>query len=1032
MKTMKRKNMTKHLLFKWILGGLLIICSGAMVHAQNSDLTLSGVVEDELGESLIGVTIFLKDRPGTGWITDIDGNFSVKAAAGDILVFSYVGYDRVEYPVREAKSDLIITMTQTSSELEEVVITAMGTTQRRISVVGAVTSVNVKDIETPATSINNMLGGRIPGVISLQTSGEPGKNISEFWIRGIGTFGASSGALVLIDGLEGTLSQVDPADIESFSILKDASATAVYGVRGANGVVLITTKRGQEERLKITVRSNVKLSVLQRMPEYLEAYDYATLANEASVVSGNPPLYSDVQMEIIKHGLDPDLYPNVNWRKEILNATSWQNTHYVSAQGGGTVAKYFMSLGMSTETAAYKQDKTSKYLKNMGYNTYNYRSNLDINLTKTTQVYMGLDGHISITNQPGMANTSWLWSSQARLTPLTVPTVYSNGMFPAYGSDDNVSPYVLLNHTGMSTRENYKNMVTLAVTQDLNSITKGLTARIQGAFDNRSYFDERRHKMPDLYRARGRNTDGELIMIRRVNAYAQQYQKTESQWRKYHLEANLNYERIFDEQHRMGGLLYYYMSSEKYSIYNTSMAAIPKRYQGVSSRLTYGFNDTYMIDVNFGYTGSENFKKGEQFGFFPSVAVGWVPTQYEWVQENMPVLSYLKFRGSYGHVGNDRISNDRFPYLTLINPNSTGGWGGNGLIETVVGADNLKWEVARKSDVGIEGKLFNNNLEFVADIFHDRRDGIFQRRTQLPTWVGSMQMPYGNVGSMSSYGTDGNISYHHKLNDKMNFTLRANYTYSTSMVNNWEQPYQKYDYLSYTGKPYNVLRGFKAIGLFKDEQDVLNSPTQFGNVRPGDIKYKDVTGDGRITDDDKVPLSYSPFPRLMFGFGGEFRYKDFTLGVLFKGTGRTDFYMHNNGYGFLPFYGGEIGNVLSIVKDQKNRWTPAWYSGDPSTENPNARFPRLSYGKNANNDHYSSFWIGNSSYLRLEEVTLNYNLKVKTLQTFVGINSVDLQLVGRNLAVWDKVKIWDPEQADKNGYEYPIPLTVAFQLYINF
>ena len=1029
---MKHTNMRKHLLLKWVLSGLLIICSNVMIHAQESNLTLSGVVEDEFGESLIGVTIFLKGRPGTGWITDIDGKFSVKAAAGDILIFSYVGYDKVEYPVREEKTNLKITLSQSSSELEEVVITAMGTTQRRISVVGAVTSVNVNEIQTPATSLNNMLGGRIPGVISLQTSGEPGKNISEFWIRGIGTFGASSGALVLIDGLEGTLSQVDPADIESFSILKDASATAVYGVRGANGVVLITTKRGQNDRLKITVRSNVKLSVLNRMPEYLEAYDYALLANEASVVSGNQPLYSDVQLEIIKNGLDPDLFPNVNWRDEILNTTSWQNTHYISAQGGGTVARYFMSLGMSTETAAYKQDKTSKYRRDVGYNTYNYRSNLDINLTKTTQVYMGLDGYISITNQPGMANTSWLWSSQARLTPLTVPTAYSNGMLPAYGANDNISPYILLNHTGMSTQESYKNMITLAITQDLSSIAPGLTAKIQGAFDNRSWFDERRHKMPDLYRARGRNTDGELIMIRRVNAYAAQYSKSEWQTRKYHLEANLNYEQTFSEQHRVGGLLYYYMSSDKDSRNSSSMTAIPKKYQGLSSRVTYGFRDTYMIDVNFGYTGSENFKKGEQFGFFPSVAIGWVPTQYTWMQENLSSLNYLKLRASYGYVGNDRISNDRFPYLTLINPSASGGWGGNGLIETVVGADNLKWEVAKKGDIGIEGKFLNHNLEFVVDFFNDRRDGIFQRRTQLPTWVGAMQMPYGNVGSMSSYGSDGNISYTHKLNNDMQFTVRANYTYSTSMVNNWEQPYQKYEYLSYTGRPYNVLRGFKAIGLFKDEQEILNSPTQFGNVRPGDIKYKDVTGDGKITDDDRVPLSYSPFPRLMYGFGGEFRYKDFTFGALFKGTGRTDFFKNSNGYGYLPFYGGETGNVLSMVNDQANRWTPAWYSGDPSTENPNALFPRLYYGSNQNNDKLSSFWLGNSSYLRLEEVTLNYNLKVKALKTLVGINSLDLQLVGRNLAVWDKVKIWDPEQANKNGYEYPIPLTVALQLYVNF
>lgn len=1024
--------MTKQLFLKWALRGLMFFCSVAIGYAQNNNLTLKGVVEDESGESLIGVTIFLKDRPGTGWITDIDGKFSIEANVGDVLVFSYVGYDKLEYPVKEAKSDLTITLVQTTSELEEIVVMGMGSTQRRISVVGAVTTVNVNDIQTPATSINNMLGGRIPGVISLQTSGEPGKNISEFWIRGIGTFGASSGALVLIDGLEGTLNQVDPADIESFSILKDASATAVYGVRGANGVVLITTKRGQEDRLRITVRSNAKLSVLNRMPEYLDAFDYATLANEASVVSGNQPLYSDVQLELIKNNLDPDLYPNVNWRKEILNTTSWQNTHYISARGGGSVARYFMSLGMSTETAAYKQDKSSKYRKDVGYNTYNYRTNLDINLTKTTQIYMGLDGYISINNLPGMQNTQLLWSSQARLTPLTVPTIYSNGMLPAYGRDDNISPYVLLNHTGMTSQEEYKNMVTIAVTQDLKSIAEGLTAKIQGAFDNRAYFTERRHKMPDLYSSRARNTNGELIMIRRVNAYAAQYNSDENQWRKYHLEANLNYEKTIDEDHRIGGLAYYYMSSDKYTTYTTSMTAIPQKYQGVSARFTYGFRDTYMIDGNFGYTGSENFKKGEQFGFFPSVAIGWIPTQYEWIKEKMPSLSYLKIRGSYGTVGNDRISNDRFPYLTIINSNASGGWGGSGLIETVVGADNLKWEIAKKANIGLEAKLFDNSLEFVVDVFNDRRDGIFQRRTQLPTWVGSMQMPYGNVGSMSSYGSDGNISYNHTFNNDMSFTIRANYTYSNSMVNNWEQPFQRYEYLSYTGKPYDVLRGFKAIGLFKDEQEILNSPTQFGKVQPGDIKYKDVTGDGKITDDDRVPLSYSPFPRFMYGFGGEFRYKDFTMGLLFKGTGNTDYFMNNNGYGYIPFYGGETGNVLSIVKDQANRWTPAWYSGDPSTENPNARFPRLHYGSSENNDKYSSFWIDDSRYLKLEEVTLNYNLRVSSLRNLFAVNSIDLQLVGRNLAIWDKVKIWDPEQAKRNGYEYPIPLTVAFQVYINF
>jgi TonB-linked SusC/RagA family outer membrane protein len=1013
---------------------LLTLGYGNPLHAQQNttEYILRGVVFDELNETLPSATIHIKDRPGVGWVTDADGKFEVKAAQGDLLVFNYLGYEAKEHIVLKSENDLKIILNPSTSSLEEVVVVGMGT-QRKISVVGAIASIDVADLQTPATSINNVLGGRVPGVISLQTSGEPGKNISEFWVRGIGTFGANSGALVLIDGLEGTLSQVDPADVESFSVLKDASATAVYGVRGANGVVLITTKRGQNEKLSITVRSNVKLSYLNRMPEYLDAHDYALLANEASVVSGNQPRYTEIEMELIKNNLDPDLYPNVNWRKEILNNTSWQQTHYISARGGGSIARYFMSMGLSSESSAYKQDKTSKYRKKVGYNTYNYRMNLDIDLTQTTQVYMGLDGYISINNLPGEMDTRKLWEAQAQLSPITVPTQFSNGYLPVYGPSDNLSPYVLLNHTGMTTDESYKNMVTIALSQNLAFITKGLTARVQGAFDNRNYFTETRHKQPDLYKTTGRNTNGELIMLRRLNAFDTRYSSGIQQWRKYHLEANINYERLLSNDHRVGGLIYYYMSGEKDTQYKTSMTAIPKRYQGISARVTYGYKDTYMIDGNFGYTGSENFKKGEQFGFFPSIAVGWIPTQYDWVQSNLTFVSFLKIRASYGTVGNDRIANDRFPYLTIINSNASAGWGGSsGLIESVVGADNLAWEVAKKADVGLEAKFLSDDLEFVLDLFHDKRDGIFQKRTQLPSWVGPMTMPYGNVGSMVSYGADGNASYSYRLKNGLSFTLRGNFTYSTNEVKNWEQPYQKYDYLSYINKPYNVLRGYKAIGLFVDEQDVLNSPTQFGTVRPGDIKYKDITGDGRITEDDKVPLSYSPFPRLMYGFGAEFRVKDLTVGVLFKGTGRTDFYYHNNGYGYIPFYGENTGNVLSLVKDPSNRWTPAWYSGDPNTERQEVRFPRLSYGRNENNDQYSSFWLGNARYLRLQEVTINYNLRIPALKRYVGLNSIDLQLVGSNLAAWDQVKIWDPEQASSNGYEYPIPMTFALQMYINF
>lgn len=1028
---MKMKNINKCLI-------LLLMCfvSIATLGQELAKITVSGVVYDELDMTIPGATVHLKDSP-TGTFTDPDGKFTLKAQVGNVLVISFIGYENYEKLITKSDQNLKIKLKEDAQQLDEVVITAMGASQRKISIVGAVTNVDVKDLQTPATSITNMLGGRVPGIISMQNSGEPGKNISEFWVRGIGTFGANSSALVLIDGLEGDLSMIDPADIESFSVLKDASATAVYGVRGANGVVLVTTKRGVTDKLKVTARANFTISELRRMPKYLRAHDYAKLANEARVVRGDLPKYSDMDLYLIDNQLEPDLLPDVNWRDEILNTTSFQQTYYVNVRGGGSMAKYFVSLGMSDESAAYKQDKSSAYSSDVGYKTYNYRANIDMNLTPTTSLYFGVDGWRSAKTEPGNANTDYLWSAQAKLTPLTIPTKYSTGELPAYGPTDEYSPYVMLNHTGLHKIENSKNTITLALNQDLNFITDGLKIKAQGAITQETFFSETRTVMPAMYFAEGRYETGDLQLVEKIKSKAASYSKDQNQFRKYHFETTLNYDKIIEEDHRLSLLGYYYMSDQKKTEdANSSMGAIPVRYQGISSRVSYGFKDTYFVDANFGYTGSENFKPGSQFGFFPSIAGGWIPTKYEFIREKLPWLSFLKIRASYGLVGNDRISDKRFPYLTIVDDNAATGWGygGSGIIEKTIGADNLKWEKAKKFDLGIEGRLWDERIQFVVDIFNDQRDGIFQKRTQIPGYVGLIEMPFGNVGRMKSTGADGNISYEQKINQDMSFVLRGNFTYTKNMVQNWEQSTVKYPYQSFAGWPYEVKRGYVAIGLFKDEDDIANSPTQtFGKYLPGDIKYKDINGDGVIDSDDQVPLSYKNYPRLMYGFGGEFRYKKFTLGILFKGTGNNDFYYtsHESGLGYIPFLQGELGNVLTIVGDQSNRWTPASYSGDPATENPNARFPRLSYGKNENNSQISTFWKANARYLRLQEVSLNYNLVLPAFKK-VGVSSIDLQFVGSNLAVWDNLKLWDPEQAGKNGSVYPIPARYAFQLYLNF
>lgn len=1020
---------------------------------QTEELTIAGTVVNETGEPINKASIYVKDKPTGATATDDQGKFSIKAVYGDRLVFTYVGYETVEHLVVASTADLIIELSDKNVEVEEVVVVGLGAQQRKISSVGAITTVDVKQLQSPAPSMANLLGGRAAGVISMQSSGEPGANIADFWVRGIGTFGANAKALVLIDGLEGDLNTIDPADVESFSILKDASATAVYGVRGANGVVLVTTKRGTVDRIQITGRVNSTLSHLNRLPEYLGAYDYALLANEASAVRGGEIMFNETELGIIENNLDSDMYPNVNWQDEILNKSFWRQSTYVSGRGGSEVARYFLSLGGNKETAAYKVDKNSIYSSNVGYSTYNYRVNLDINLTKSTKVFLGSDGFLSQHTQPGIANTDYIWKTQSTLTPVSIPIQYSNGLLPGVGSGERSSPYVMINRTGKAANEWYKGKATLAIDQDLSSWVDGLKIRAQGAYDIHSNFYERRYIQPSLYEATGRNFDGSLVMVQKVQERPAAYSKSLAQWRKYHFESTVNYSKQFNEDHRTSALIYYYLSDAKDTRDATNnLTAIPVRYQGVSSRFTYGFKDTYLLDANFGYTGSENFQPGRQYGFFPSIAVGWVPTGYKFVQEQMPWLDYFKIRASYGTVGNDRIINSvRFPYLTKADIDAGSVWGIPNIEtinETRIGADNLAWERAIKSNLGIEGKLFNNKIDFVVDIFEDQRNGIFQPRVQVPDYVGVISNPYANVGRMKSTGADGNITYTTSLSNDMTLTLRGNFTYSKNVVQNWEQAYLEYSYLEYNGYPYNSIRGYHALGLFKDEDDIKYSPTQtFGTVLPGDIKYKDVNGDGVINTLDKVPITHSNYPLTMYGFGGEFRYKNISLGVLMKGTGKTSFFYvgqpmsyqgvtESTGMGYMPFFGGTDGNLITLVNDPSNRWIPREYALangiDVSlAENPDARFPRMQYGNNSNNSQLSTFWQDDARYLRLQEVTVSYNVSPKFLRR-VGVKSMDLQFVGSNLYIWDNVKLYDPEQAAWGGRKYPIPATYSLQAYINF
>jgi len=1009
------------------------------IHAQ-SGLTASGMIMSGNGESQIGVTIVVKENPSKGTVSDLDGHFKITGLqANQTLIFSLVGYDRMEMKVAKSDEKMRIVMKERVNELEAAVVVGHST-QRKISVTGAITNVDVKDLKAPATSISNMLGGRIPGIISQLKSGEPGKDNADFWIRGISTFGAGSSALVLIDGVEGNINTLDPEDIESFSILKDASATAVYGVRGANGVVLVTTKKGVAGKLSVNVKVNAGMSYSPRMPNYVDANTYASLANEASMSRGGDPIYNSVDLALFKSGLDPDLHPNVDWRNAILKDATWNQQYHIGISGGAQVARYYMSLGVMNKDALFKQDQgVNKYSTNVAYKQYNFRANVDVNLTKTSILTLGLEDIMINQNYPGFGNDSQaLWDAQANITPVTTPIVFSTGQLPAYGpNNDQINPYVLLNYSGF--KRFYKNTtkLNLQFQQDLSMITKGLNFTALFNMNNNSEMTTSRTKTPALYYARTRKRDGTLALEKRRDASDPIFSVDTYVDRKFYFEAHANYERLFNKVHRVTGLAHYYMedyiSSYDRSSYPfkplTDLTAIPKRYMGFSGRATYSYNDTYMIEGNIGYTGSEAFEKGKKFGVFPAVSLGWVPTQYKMVQEKLPFLDFLKFRGSYGVVGNDRM-NTRFPYLTLMGSTGSGLWNsGSGYTETQVGSNNLRWETATKRNFGIDAKFFKNKIDMSVDFFKDIRSGIYQQRASIPDEMGLVTLPFANVGKMKSWGVDGHLSYTQTINKDAYLVLRANFTQSKNQILEFEESIVRYPYQSSVGYQWGVNRGLIALGLFKDEADVKNSPKQtFTNlVLPGDIKYKDVNGDGVINDYDIVPLDYSDTPQIQYGFATEFNWKNWNLSVLFEGVSRIKYFSAGNG--FYPFAGKEVGNVLDIVTT--DRWTSREISGTAETENPNARFPRLTYGANGNNNRSSTFWLNDGAYLRLKNVQISYQLKGAFLNK-AGIKSTTFSIIGENLHVWDKVKIFDPGQANKNGSVYPIQRVVTLQMNMLF
>lgn len=982
---------------------------------------LRGDVVDEWDKGLPGVNVYVKNAPGIGNASDEKGRFTIYARRGDVVVFSCVGYVTEKFLVKEFSNDIRIRLRKRQEKLEEIQVVGYGV-QRKVSHIGAISNFELRDHSFSVASFSNAIAGAVSGIIGVQHSGEPGEDVSEFWIRGISTFGAGEKALILIDGVErSTFDDLVPEDIESFSVLKDATATAVYGAKGANGVILIRTRRGETGRLRVEADGKFMMSYLPRLPHYLGAYDYARLVNEAREVRGETGLYNEAALKVIRYGLDPDLYPDVGWQKELLKKWTRGAQIHLACSGGGDIARYYISGNYRTNNAAYRESGMKSYHTNVLRRQYAFRTNLDMNVTRSTLLAVDFATNIVTMNRPGIGQTDQLWQIQADLNPLVIPVCYSNGAFPCYGSSNQAAPTVLLNETGFLSE--FKNNIEtkLEIRQDLSRLLQGWRVSAVMAYDSYAEQVSSRAKMPDLYRVTGRDNRGELILEHIVEKQPVTYSNSASGNRQLYFETKTDYNRNIGD-FRAGGLLLFNLSKLDLVADTDLISSIPKKFMGFAGRVTGSYRDIYLAEFNFGYNGSGNFQQGQRFGFFPSVAVGWLPSEYRFWKKSLGWINIFKLKYSFGIVGNDQMLNMRFPYLTHVNMDAPGYGFGNyaenmfpGISIQQEGSENLRWEHATKQNMGLELEIADClSLEF--DYYRDIRKGIFMQRGNIPDITGWVSRPYGNIGRMKNWGYEGTLVFRMKKGD-WNWEIRGNFTYTDNRILEYDEVAKVYDYQNLKGKRLDVTRGFIAIGYFRDSLDILNSPKHMDLVRPGDIKYKDVNGDGMIDDNDIVPIGNASIPRLQYGFAGNMKWKGWELGLFFRGAGAVDYVLGGNGY--APFIDKEVGNVLSIVGNPENRWIPGWYSGDRATENPNARFPRLSYGMNKNNYRSSTHWLVNGAYLRLKTMEIAYSFPPLLLDRW-RLTQLRISLIGDNLRVWDKVKLWDPEQASANGAVYPL------------
>ena len=1009
--------------------------------SQTAAKTIKGYVLDEDGMPLPGATVQVGNS-SKGVLTDVNGAYEIKVSPSEELTYSFVGMKPQVVRVSD-RSIINVELAEEGNEIEDAVVVAFGK-QKKESITGAITTVDTKVLKVPSSDLTTSLAGNMAGVIAFSRSGDPGEDNTNFFIRGVTTFEGSTNPLILIDNIELTsadLARLQPDDIESFSILKDATATALYGSRAANGVILVTTKRGTESPLKVFVRVENSVSAPTQLVELADNVTYMKLANEATLTRDPLAVLPYTQDKINntgKPGSNPYIYPNNDWYEMLFKDYATSQRVNMNLSGGGKVATYFVSVGMTKDNGLLKVDKRNSFNNNIDSKKYSVRANIDMNLTKTTKLGVRVTGNFDDYTGPlsgGDVVFNQVMTSSAVLFPAyyepdAAHSYTQHILFGNYGAADYTNPYANMVR-GYKDRNRSQMLAVLDLKQDLRFITKGLNFSAMVNISRLSNFAVRRFYNPFYYTLSAYDSFLNTYSLAALNeAIGTEYllysEDGKDVTNTLYTEMRLNYNRKF-KRHGVSGLLV--MTTNESITANTGslMMSLPYRNAGLAGRFTYDYNSRYFTEFNFGYNGSERFASQHRWGFFPSIGFAWVISNEKFFKPVKKVVSNLKIRYSNGVVGNDNIglSTDRFYYLSNVDFSSGTARFGDKLQSSIPGVsvnryanEEIGWETSYKQNLALELGLFGK-LDIITDLYNEHRTNILMTRADIPVTMGLTSVIKANIGEAIARGIDIQGDYKQTWNNNLWTAARFNFTYARSKYLVYEEPEYAESYRSHIGQPIKQTWGYIATSLFLDDAEAENSPEQSfgGYYGGGDIRYLDVNGDGVITEADKVPIGNPTYPEIIYGFGVSMGYRGFDLSLFFQGLANESFFI--DAKGTSPF-GGE-NQLLKAYAD--SHW---------SEDNPDiyALWPRLSPTANKNNYQTSTWWMRDGSFLRLKQMEFGYTLPRRVTRK-AHIENLRFYFSGTNLLTWSRFKLWDPELAGK-GMNYPIQRTLNVGANITF